>query len=74
MLGQTALMLYFVHQVIVYTVFGDSWFANRVLGAHSPHVNFHRWWQFWVWNLALVVACVGMGYAWQAIKARSTRR
>jgi len=73
-LGQTALMLYFVHQVIVYTVLGDSWFANRVLGAHSPHVNFHRWWQFWVWNLALVVACVGMGYAWQAIKARSTRR
>jgi uncharacterized membrane protein len=70
-LGQTALMLYFVHQVIAYTVLGDSWFANRVLGVHSPHLNFHRWWQFWAANLALVVACVAMGYGWQAIKARS---
>jgi hypothetical protein len=75
-LGQTALMLYFVHQVIVYTVLGDSWLANRFLGAHAPHLNFHRWWQFWAANLALVAACVAMGYAWQAIKARSsvTRR
>jgi multiple sugar transport system permease protein len=70
-LGQTALMLYFVHQVIVYTVLGDSWLANRVFG---PHLNFHRWWQFWAANLALIAACVAMGYAWQAIKVRTTRR
>jgi uncharacterized membrane protein len=60
-LGQTALMLYFVHQIIAYTVFGERWLG----------VNFHQWWKFWVANVALVVACVGLGYAWQAIKARS---
>ena len=70
-LGQTALMLYFVHQVIAYTVFGDSWLAHGLRGEQAPHVNFQRWWQFWVANLALVAGCVGLGYAWQAIKARS---
>jgi uncharacterized membrane protein len=70
-LGQTALMLYFVHQVIVYTVFGDSRLAHWVLGEHAPLVNFQRWWQFLVANVALIVGCVGLGYAWQAIKARS---
>lgn len=60
-LGQTALMLYFVHQLIAYTVFGE-----RGLG-----VNFQRWWKFWVANVVLVAACVALGYAWQAIKARS---
>ena len=69
-LGQTALMLYFVHQVIAYTIFGDSWLAQRVLGEQSLRLNFHRWWQFWLANAALIVACVAMGYAWQAIKAR----
>jgi len=61
MLGQTALMLYFVHQVIAYTILGERWL----------HVSFHRWWQFWVANLALILACIALGYAWQAIKARS---
>ena len=60
-LGQTALMLYFVHQVIAYTV----------LGERGLHVNFHHWWRFGLANLGLIVACVAMGYAWQAIKARS---
>jgi hypothetical protein len=60
-LGQTALMLYFVHQVIAYTVFGERWL----------NVRFHQWWPFWLSNLALIVACVGLGYAWQALKARS---
>jgi len=59
LLGQTALMLYFVHQIIAYTV------ANEWL-----HVNFKSWALFWASNLALVVACVGLGYAWVAIKAR----
>jgi uncharacterized membrane protein len=69
-LGQTALMLYFVHQIIAYTVFGDSWLVQRVLGEHSP---FRQWWKFWLANAALMAACVGMGYAWQAIKARAGR-
>jgi len=60
-LGQTALMLYFVHQVIAYTIFGERWL----------NVRFHQWWPFWLSNLALIVGCVGLGYAWQAIKARS---
>jgi surface polysaccharide O-acyltransferase-like enzyme len=60
-LGQTALMIYFVHQVIVFTL----------LGERGLHVTFHAWWKFWGANAALIVACVGMGYAWQAIKARS---
>ena len=59
-LGQTALMLYFVHQIIAFTV----------LGERGLRLNFHRWWQFWLANAALIVACVLLGYAWQAIKAR----
>jgi uncharacterized membrane protein len=60
-LGQTALMLYFVHQIIAYTA----------LGERGLRVSFHAWWKFWVANLGLMVACVALGYAWQAIKARS---
>jgi len=59
-LGQTALTLYFVHQVIVYTILGERWL----------HVTFKQWWPFWLANLALVVACIGLGYAWQGIKPR----
>lgn len=60
MLGQTALMLYFVHQVIAYTLV-NNWL----------HVNFKSWAMFWTSNLALVVVCIGLGYGWQAIKARA---
>jgi uncharacterized membrane protein len=70
-LGQTALMLYFLHQIIVYTVLGDSWLAQRVLGARAPLVSVHQWWKFWVLNGLLIIACTGLGYGWQAIKARS---
>jgi uncharacterized membrane protein len=59
MLGQTALMLYFVHQIIAYSL------ANKWL-----HVNFKSWAMFWASNLALVIVCIGLGYAWQAIKSR----
>ena len=58
-LGQTALMLYFVHQVIAYSL------ASKWL-----HVNFKSWALFWMWNLALIVACIGLGYAWKALKPR----
>ncbi len=61
MLGQTALMLYFLHQVIGYTL----------LGERGLHLAFHRWWQFWLANLGLILTCIALGYAWQAIKARS---
>ena len=63
MLGQTALMLYFVHQIIAYSL------ANKWL-----HVNFRSWAMFWVSNLALVVICIGLGYSWKAIKARARGR
>jgi uncharacterized membrane protein len=60
-LGQTALMLYFVHQVIAYTI----------LGERGLNVSFHRWWQFWAANVGLILVCIVLGYAWQWIKARS---
>ena len=60
MLGQTALMLYFVHQIIAYTLV-HKWL----------HVNFTSWPLFWVSNLLLVVVCIGLGYGWLAIKARA---
>jgi Heparan-alpha-glucosaminide N-acetyltransferase, catalytic len=63
MLGQTALMLYFVHQIIAYSL------ANKWL-----HVNFKSWAMFWTSNLALIVICIGLGYAWKAIKSRALRR
>ena len=59
MLGQTALMLYFVHQIIAYTLV-SQWL----------NVNFKSWTPFWISNAALVVACIGLGYAWRAVKAR----
>jgi surface polysaccharide O-acyltransferase-like enzyme len=58
-LGQTALMLYFVHQIIAYSLM-SKWL----------HVNFKSWTLFWVANAALVVICIGLGYAWKALKAR----
>ncbi|HEV8584799.1 MAG TPA: heparan-alpha-glucosaminide N-acetyltransferase domain-containing protein [Methylomirabilota bacterium] len=61
MLGQTALMLYFVHQIIAYTILGEGWL----------HLNFHQWWEFWAANFGLILACVALGYTWQAIKAHS---
>jgi len=67
-LGQTALMLYFVHQVIAYTLLGERGLP------FSVQLNFHRWWEFWLANAALVAACVVLGYGWQAIKARRTAR
>jgi uncharacterized membrane protein len=57
-LGQTALMLYFVHQVIVYTI------VNQWLG-----VRFTSWSAYWLANAALMVALVSLGRAWLAIRA-----
>jgi hypothetical protein len=62
MLGQTALMLYFVHQIIAYSL------MNQRL-----HVNFKSWAIFWLANLALVVLCIALGYSWKAIRSRAPR-
>jgi surface polysaccharide O-acyltransferase-like enzyme len=62
MLGQTALMLYFLHQIIAYSL------VNKWL-----HVNFKSWSLFWLANLGLVVACIALGHAWLAIRSRLRR-
>ncbi|MGH7312627.1 MAG: hypothetical protein ACREJV_05595, partial [Candidatus Rokuibacteriota bacterium] len=61
-LGQTALMLYFVHQLIVLTL------INQALG-----LRFNNWPLYVAANLALIVLLVAMGHAWLGIK-RAWRR
>jgi hypothetical protein len=56
-LGQTALMLYFVHQIIVLTL------VNQALG-----VRFNNWPRYVVANLVLIVVLIGVGWAWLAVK------
>jgi fucose 4-O-acetylase-like acetyltransferase len=60
MLGQTALTLYFLHQIVAYSL------VNKWL-----HVTFTSWALFWASNLALVVLCIGLGYGWTAVKTRT---
>jgi uncharacterized membrane protein len=59
-LGQTALMLYFVHQIIAYSLM-SKWL----------HTSFESWAVFWLANAGLVVICIGLGYAWKAIRSRA---
>ena len=59
-LGQTALMLYFVHQVIVFRL------VNQLLGVSQ----LHSWWVYALANVALIVVCVYLGRAWLALKRR----
>jgi len=58
-LGQTALVLYFAHQIIEETI------IHRALG-----LRFNNWLLYWTANIALIVLCVYMGRAWQAVKPR----
>lgn len=58
-LGQTALMLYFAHQVVVYTVV-NQWLDFR----------FTSWPGYWAANAALMVALVLLGRLWLAARAR----
>jgi hypothetical protein len=58
-LGQTALVLYFAHQIIEETI------IHRALG-----LRFNNWVLYWTANIALIVLCVYMGRAWQAVKPR----
>jgi uncharacterized membrane protein len=58
-LGQTALVLYFAHQIIEETI------IHRALG-----LRLNNWLLYWSANIALLVLCVYMGRAWQAVKPR----
>lgn len=61
-LGQTALILYFVHQVIEETI------VHRALG-----IQFESWLAYWSATVALIVLCVYMGRAWLEVKPRLRR-
>lgn len=58
-LGQTALPLYFIHQLIEETL------IHRTLG-----LRFNNWIVYWSANVVLIVLCVYMGRAWLAVKPR----
>jgi peptidoglycan/LPS O-acetylase OafA/YrhL len=62
-LGQTAMMLYFVHQIIVFTI------AKQWLG-----VAFHSWLGYAAANVALMVALLYIGKGWLGIRPRLRRR
>jgi hypothetical protein len=62
-LGQTALMLYFVHQLIELTL------VNKLLG-----IRFNNWLVYWTANAVFVVLLVYLGRAWLTIKARWTKK
>jgi fucose 4-O-acetylase-like acetyltransferase len=61
-LGQNALVLYFVHQIIVLTL------ARQRLG-----VLFTSWWLYALANVALLVLLVGLGWLWPELKRRVRR-
>lgn len=60
--GQNALMLYFVHQIIVITL------LRQRLG-----LLFHSWWLYALANVALLALLVGLGWLWPEIKRRARR-
>ena len=62
-LGQTALMLYFVHQLIVLTL------VNQRL-----HLRFNNWWHYGFANLVLLIVLLGLGRLWLEIKRISRER
>jgi len=61
-LGQTALFLYFFHQIIVYTLVKE-WLGWR----------FNAWPWFWLANAVLVTVLIACGWAWRQIKSRTER-
>ena len=56
-LGQTALFLYFIHQLIVLTL------VNQHL-----HMKFNNWWHFGAANLLLMILLLGLGRGWIEVK------
>jgi uncharacterized membrane protein len=61
--GQTALILYFVHQLIVLTL------VNQHL-----HLKFNNWWYFGLANLGLLAVLLGLARLWLEIKRLSRER
>jgi uncharacterized membrane protein len=61
-LGRTALVLYFLHQVLVFTLVRE-WLGWR----------FETWPRFWLANAALITLLVGCGWAWRALSSRLDR-
>ena len=62
-LGQTALILYFVHQLIVLTLVNE--YLDR---------RFNDWWRFGLANLVLLVLLLGISRLWLEIKRISRQR
>jgi uncharacterized membrane protein len=62
-LGRTALVLYFLHQVIVLTL------VNQWLG-----LRFNNWWRYGAANLLLVIGLLGIGRGWLEVKRRWAAR
>jgi uncharacterized membrane protein len=58
LLGQTALFLYFFHQVLAFT------FVKEWLGWRAP-----GWPWFWAANAAFVAVLLASGWAWRALQA-----
>jgi len=61
-LGQTALPLYFLHQIIAFTLVRE-WLGWR----------FNAWPSFWLANAVFAVVLIGCGWAWRAIRGRIER-
>jgi peptidoglycan/LPS O-acetylase OafA/YrhL len=62
-LGQTAMFLYFFHQIIAYAL------VKQRLGWHSE-----SWLQFWVANAVFLAALVGCGWVWRELRGWRARR
>jgi hypothetical protein len=62
-LGQTALMLYFVHQVIELTIV-SQWLGLR----------FHYWALYIAANILLIILMIGLGWAWLQLKRAFRQR
>ncbi len=58
-LGQTALVLYFIHQVIAFTLVKD-WLGWR----------FNAWPRYWAANAVFVALLIGCGWLWREIRGR----
>lgn len=73
-LGQTAMMLYFVHQIIVFAI------VKRWLWEHWPNLAFDSWggyrgWLgYWLANAVLMVLLLYIGKTWLWIRPRLRRR
>jgi uncharacterized membrane protein len=62
-LGQTAMFLYFFHQIIAFTLVKQRW------GWH-----FDTWPQFWLANAVFVAGLVACGWAWRELRRWRPRR